>query len=44
MDFLKIFFIIEDKALETTFCLAFLTIKWLRWEWLSFKVSWWLSC
>jgi len=44
MDFLKLIFTSEDKILETTLCLVFTTMKWLQWEWFSFKVNWWFSC
>jgi len=44
MDSKKFFFTTEKKILETTFCQVFITIKWLQWEWISFKVGWWFSC
>jgi len=39
MDLLKLFITSENKVLEMTFCQVSTTIKWLQWEWFSFKVN-----
>jgi len=44
MDFFLIFFTSEDKTLETSSCQVFTIIKWIQWEWFSFKIRWWFSC
>jgi len=43
MDFMKFFFTSADKILETTSCQVFSRVKWIQWEWFSFKDSWWFS-
>jgi len=43
MDLKKFFFTSKEKILETNLCQVFALIKWLQWEWFSFKVSWWFS-